>query len=225
MKIRNLFIMGVMAFAVSAITSCEGSNSNDIPTDGILGELPSLNEKYLAEQENMRAKIEAEENDDKLTKLKAEFKEWQKAREDKLNEIEDALDGKEIPTEVADGAQFTIDGNMKLKKTSITAYRSAQIVYATFAAQTTTDLPGIMEIPEYSGIAYDIDGNVIDVCPGARLTRDIGSYRDGVPAGAISDVQIPLCRDNQEGWAKLAKIVIIDGRSDAYNQIKEQVQK
>ena len=225
--LRNLTVVGITTLMVCALSACGGSGndsnaSNNVPTEGILGELPALNVKYLAEQEQMRFDIENEANADKLTKLNKEFSEWEENRKVKLNEVLDALNGKEVPTEVAEGVPFSLDSNLKLYKIpSIVGYRKAQGILAKTTGKTTEKLSDMGELPNFTYVPYDSDGNVIElVSSTSPQLKTHGNIMAALPVGTECEFSATIHGD--EAWAKFAKIVIMDKRSDAYKQIEAQ---
>lgn len=223
-KTRNLLVASAIALAAGVFSACGGSSNggsnagSDIPTDGILGELPALNVQWLAEQEQMRQDIENESNDDKRTELNKKFSEWQKTREEKAKQVLDVLDGKEIPTEVAEGVPFRLDSNLKMfKPSSISGYRSAIGLGAKTTGTLTEDLANDYDVVNYTYVPYDADGKVIELFKRILITNPSAKGKTGdnyeFTASGIHAT---------EDWVRLAKIVIMDKRSEAYKQIEAQ---
>lgn len=229
-KTRNLWVVGAMALAAGVFFACGESGNggsgagSDIPTDGIFGELPALNEQWLAEQEQMREKIENEANDDKRTKLNEEFSEWEKARKEKAIEVLEALKGKEIPTEAAEGVPFQFDGNLMLDYSSsyVSAYRRAIKMQAKCMGTLTADLADITVIPNYIFVAYDADGQVIKA--DCYATAQYKGDKDAFDSDKTGDAyQFSPMIEVTADWARLAKMVLMDKTSDAYKQVEAQM--
>ena len=227
MKTRNLWVVGAMALAAGVFSACgesgNGGAGSDIPADGIFGELPALNEQWLAEQEQMREKIENEANDDKRTKLNEEFSEWQKARKEKAIEVLEALKGKEIPTEAAEGVPFQFDGNLTLdySSSSVSAYRNAIKMQGKCMGKLTADLADITAVPNYIFVAYDTDGQVIQA--NCYANAQYKGDKDVFKALNIGDAyEFSSMIEVTADWARLAKMVLMDKTSDAYKQIEAQ---
>ena len=113
-------LMAVAAFAVFGLASCgSGSGSeaeaSDIPTDGLLGELPMLTAKYCNKIVDLREKMfSGQLTEDELKKARAEFDETEKERDAKLLLAREALNGKEIPVEVQEGVAVKLEPVMKI---------------------------------------------------------------------------------------------------------------
>ena len=216
---------GALALVAGVFFACGGSGNSSgaasgIPTDGLLGEVPAQNVKWLAEQEQMRQEIENEENDDKRTKLKNAFSEWEKARKEKGAQLLDALKGKEVPTEVAEGVPMKFENNLKLTWSSIAAYRQSIKMQAKGVGTLTADLPDITFIPNFIFVAYDTDGNVIDAkCYALAQYKGDKDVFKADKAGDNYEVS-PTIQTTTE-WARLAKLVLMDKTSEAYKLLLE----
>ncbi len=110
---RNLFAAGAITLVAGVFSSCGGGSGANIPTDGLLGEVPSVAAKYLPEINELQEKrwhSASEENREEIAKkedaLKAEWSEAIKAAP--------SIEGVEIPLEVAADVPIRPDGNLKI---------------------------------------------------------------------------------------------------------------
>lgn len=238
-KARMFMLAGAMALMAGMFASCGGgsenggSADNGIATDGILGELPALNAQLKAEVEDLLNKIEVEANEEKLTQLRQEFNEWDKARKEKIEEVRKALIGTEIPTEVGEGIPFQLEGNLKIVETpGMTAYRSFDKgihINSETICKLTADLEDWTYLRFYTCVAYDGEGNVLYF--GKGFGRFEYSYDDSISMKENDNMrgktnakyklflQI-FC--GKADFSKLAKVVIMDENSDAYKQLAAQ---
>ena len=137
--IKNYFALAAMiAFAALCMTSCGGGSSSSeseaeqIPTDGLLGDLPMLTAKYCNKIVDLRNKLFSEGlTEDEAKAVKAEFDETEKERDAQLLVSRQGIHGKEIPVEVQEGVGISINGNLKIdsekKGVSIFAIGSGEL--------------------------------------------------------------------------------------------------
>ena len=96
-------LMAMMAFAVLGLTSCGGdkgseAEANDIPTDGLLGELPMLTAKYCNKIVDLREKMfSGQLTEEELKQARAEFDDTEKERDAKILLARQALNGTQVP--------------------------------------------------------------------------------------------------------------------------------
>lgn len=75
--------------------------------------------------------------------------------------------------------------------------------------------------PNFTYVPYDSDGNVIElVSSTSPQLKTHGNIMAALPVGTECEFSATIHSD--EAWAKFAKIVIMDKRSDAYKQIEAQ---
>lgn len=227
-------LMAVMAFAVLGLTSCGGdkgseAEANDIPTDGLLGELPMLTAKYCNKIVDLREKMfSGQLTEDELKQARAEFDETEKERDAKFVIAKDAIKGKEIPVEVQDGVPVKFDGALKIEVTS-----SGSLLASTSGELTKTmtydSFPNLYMIP------IDTDGKAIDTDRGGLWYKEdgetsLGSFKEGQKIVVSAFVSVGstnargYCTNEMKRWARLAKFVCMDCTSDAYKQLKEQLE-
>ncbi len=215
----NFWITGAVALVAGMLTACSGGSGTDaavasLPTDGILGELP----KVVAEYEAAEAAASA-----KYDELKAQDKEkanefWTeyinqgnatKYKKETLPAVEKTLEGKEIPTEIAEGLPLKLDKNMTLDNK-----RNASTT-ATFTAGVSNEN---CKVWNYVVVAYDSDGNAIYI--------DNVSFSDyPIAEGKTVRASMFMAVKDYDAarWAKLQKIVFMDKESEAYKQAEEQI--
>ena len=225
-------LMAVMAFAVLGLTSCGGGNSsdseaNDIPTDGLLGELPMLTAKYCNKIVDLREKMFSGQLTEKeLQEARAEFDETEKERDAKLLLGREALNGKEIPVEVQEGVAVKLEPAMKINASD------KSTIYAEVKGSVTKTMD-YSQFRNYYMIPIDTDGKAIDTDRGGLWYKEDGSMtldetKEGTKLMAKAYVSVGSTSANKRNtsemkrWAKLAKFVIMDSTSDAYKKLKEQ---
>lgn len=224
---RNLLLTGAIALVASVFSACGGGSGagSNIPTDGVLGEVPQVVAKYVPELEKIREVIfggaSGEEKDKAREEWNALDKEWQEQANAALNTI----GSKEIPIEVAEGINIRPSANLKLKEGQ--KIKGIDVTVNFVTEGVTTDAISLDAWPNYKMVAYDTEGNplgvkrgVIQLDPSAPWSTKDGYARDSKMtitfwAGNIAK--------NPEGWAKLARVVIMDKTSEAYKKAEEQV--
>lgn len=224
---KNFLILGAtVLMAGLTFSACGGNNGegngdgdsdavSSIPTDGILGELPKAVAEYAASEAAANAKYEElkQSDPDKATEFWTEYLHQGNAtkfKKETLPTIAKTLEGKEIPTELAEGIPATIEKNFTLDDK-----REAGASFV-FTAEASNDTPVLMYIP----VAFDTDGNAIAV-GGRSVSYSDYPIKEGKKFGA--GFFISPDDYNAAQWAKLAKIVIMDRQSDAYKQAEEQI--
>lgn len=231
--IKLAAMAAVVAIASFGLTSCGGGSgaegkAADIPTDGLLGELPMLTAKYCNKIVDLREKMfSGQLTEDELKKARAEFDETQKERDAKFLLIREELDGKEIPVEVQDGVPVKLDGALKISSKnegSIFAIGSGTLT----KTMTYKDFPNLCMVP------IDTDGKAIDKGSGLWYQEDgktsLDNYNEGKKFVVNAFVSVGsknargYCTNEMKRWAKLAKYVCMDETSDAYKQLKEQLE-
>jgi len=221
---KNLLIVGAVALMASvSFSACNGSGSDgngggdkaaSIPTDGILGELPKVVAEYEAAEAAADAKYkELKESDpakaDEFWKDYLHQGNATKFKKETLPAVSKTLEGKEIPTELAEGIPAKIEKNFTLDDK-----REASASFV-FTAGASNDTPVLM----YTSVAYDSDGNAIGT--GRSISFSDYPISEGKKFGAGFFISVSDYDAAQ--WAKLAKIVIMDRQSDAYKQAEEQI--
>jgi hypothetical protein len=220
-KVRNLMVIGTMAFVASLFSACGGGSNNAeaeavaLPTDGILGELPKVVAEFEAAEAAVDAKYEKLKNDDP-EKAKEFLKEYMaqgnrtKFKKETLPAVEKTLEGKEIPAEVAAGLPLKLDKNFVLdsKRNASTS--------GVFTPDATKDTPW----GNYKLVAFDVDGNPISI---AGRGINVPGYipGDGKPFSATFFISVDDY--SAAGWARLQKIVIMDKDSEAFKQAEDQI--
>ena len=220
---KNFLILGAAALMAGlTFSACGGSdNSNggsdaasNIPTDGILGELPKAVADFAAAEAAASAKYEElkQSDPDKASEFWSDYLSQGNAtkfKKETIPAIEKTLEGKEIPTELAEGIPAKIEKNFTLDDK-----RNASASFV-FTAGATNDTPVLL----YTAVAYDSDGNAIDTSSGANFS----DYPIAEGKSFTASFFISPDDYNAAQWAKLAKIVIMDKQSDAYKQAEEQI--
>ena len=132
-----------------------------------------------------------------------------KFKKETLPALSKALEGKEIPGEVAEGLPITLEKNFTLN-----ANREASTT-GVFTAGASNETM----VMNYYPVAFDADDNAIDV------GRNIGFIDYPIKEGKKFSIgyYISVKAENAAKWARLAKIVIMDKTSDAYKQAEAQI--
>lgn len=228
---RNLLVAGAIALVAGVFSACGGGSGagSNIPTDGILGEVPQVVAKYVPELEKIREVIfsntSGEEKDKAREQWDAMDKEWQ----EKVNDALAAIGEKEVPIEAAEGINIRPDANLKLKKDQKLKSLDVTVNFETEAS--TTDFISIDDFPNYKLVAYDADGNPLVAKRGGVIQLDPDATKDMLKNnGYHKDSKMTITfwagniAENPAGWAKLAKVVIMDKTSEAYKQAEEQIE-
>ena len=183
-KKRNLWVVGAIALAAGVFSACGGS-SNGTEAESQKETLPT--DGILGE----------------LPKAVFDFK------KETLPALSKALEGKEIPGEVAEGLPITLEKNFTLN-----ANREASTT-GVFTAGASNETM----VMNYYPVAFDADDNAIDV------GRNIGFIDYPIKEGKKFSIgyYISVKAENAAKWARLAKIVIMDKTSDAYKQAEAQI--
>lgn len=222
-KARNLMAIGAIALVAGMFSACGGGGSNSaeaeaaaLPTDGILGELPKVVAEFEAAEAAVDAKYEELKKDDP-EKAKAFLKEYMsqgnrtKFKKETLPAAGKALEGKEIPTEIAEGLPLKLEKNFTLNDAR----------EASTTALLTADANQQTPFMNYQSVAYDIDGNAIATGRGCSNWQSLYPIKEGKQAQfgffiSINDYDAAR-------WARLQKIVIMDKTSEAYKQAEDQI--
>lgn len=219
---RNLFAIGAIALMASMFAACGGgSNSAEaeaaaLPTDGILGELPKVVAEYEAAEAAAAAKYdELKKSDpDKAKEFWTDYIKQgntTKFKKETLPSVEKTLEGKEIPTELAEGLPLKLEKNFTLNDKR----------EATTTALLTADANQQTPFMNYNGVAYDADGNAIATGKGCSNWQSLYPVKEGKQARFSFFISV---KDYDAArWAKLQKIVIMDDKSEAYKQAEEQI--
>ena len=218
---RNLLLTGAIALVASVFSACGGgSNSAEaeaaaLPTDGILGELPKVVAEYEAAEAAASAKYdELKKSDpDKAREFWTEYinqGNTTKFKKETLPAVAKTLEGKEIPTELAEGLPLKLEKNFSLDDK-----REAHTT-----ALLTADANQQTPVMNYKPVAFDADGNAIATGSSTNWQRlypiKEGKQMDFRLFVSVSDYDAAR-------WARLQKIVIMDDKSDAYKQAEEQI--
>lgn len=230
---RNLLLTGAIALMAGVFSACGGGSGagSNVPTDGVLGEVPAVAAKYLPEINELQEKrwhSSSEENREEIAKkedaLKAEWNEAIKAVP--------SLEGVEIPLEAAEGMPLRPEGNLKI--TLVTIKDDDVSIKAETTAVFTAETP-CTDTNHYQLVAFDSDGNAL-LLNGGSATHGISdndtnwkglnaSYKEGAKAKTmfVTSTSKGTIWKNPEGWAKLAKVVMMNKNSEAYKKAEEQV--
>ena len=121
---RNLLLTGAIVLVAGVFSACGGGNSAEaeaaaMPTDGILGELPKVVAEYEAAETAASAKYDEmkKSNPDKAREFWTEYinqGNTTKFKKETLPAVEKTLEGKEIPTEVAEELPLKLETNFTL---------------------------------------------------------------------------------------------------------------
>lgn len=220
---KNLWVAGAIALVASVFSACGGGSGSGsaeaeaaaLPTDGILGELPKVVAEYEAAEAAASAKYdEMKESDPEKAReyWTAYLHEGHttKFKQETLPAVSKTLEGKEIPTEMADGLPMKLNGNFTLDDK-----REASVSGA-FTAGASNDT----KILTLKAVAYDSDGNAI-----ATGSRGINFSDYPIKEGKTFSFgfYISVADYDAAGWAKLQKIVIMDRESETFKQAEEQI--
>ena len=223
-------LVAMIAFAAIGITSCGGSGSADeadeIPVDGLLGDVPMLTAKYCNKIVDLRNQLfSAGLTEEEAKKINEEFKKTQEERDAKLLLAREALKGKEIPVEVQNGYGVSIDGALKIEcegKGSINAVGNGEL-----QKDFSND-----DILNRAIVPIDTDGKAIDKGYGSWEKKDNTSFdwKKGTKFVVKASVSVGQFSANKKNtnemkrWAKLAKYVIMDKSSDEYKKLMDQLE-
>ena len=223
-------LVAMIAFAAVGITSCGGSGSADeadeIPVDGLLGDVPMLTAKYCNKIVDLRNQLfSAGLTEEEAKKINEEFKKTQEERDAKLLLAREALNGKEIPVEVQNGYGVSIDGALKIEcegKGSINAVGNGEL-----QKDFSND-----DILNRAIVPIDTDGKAIDKGYGSWEKKDNTSFdwKKGTKFVVKASVSVGQFSANKKNtnemkrWAKLAKYVIMDKSSDEYKKLMDQLE-
>lgn len=218
---KNLLLTGAIALVAGVFAACgSGSNSAEaeaaaLPTDGILGELPKVVAEYEAAEAAASAKYDELKKSDP-DKAREFWKEYinqgntTKFKKETLPAVEKPLEGKEIPTEVAEGLPLKLEKNFSLNDKR----------EASTSALLTADANQQTPVMNYTPVAFDADGNAIATGSSTNW-QSLYPIKEGKQMSfrlfiSVSDYDAAR-------WARLQKIVIMDNKSDAYKQAEEQI--
>lgn len=217
---RNLLLTGAIALVAGVFSACGGGNSAEaeaaaMPTDGILGELPKVVAEYEAAETAASAKYDEmkKSNPDKAREFWTEYinqGNTTKFKKETLPAVEKTLEGKEIPTEVAEELPLKLEKNFTLNDKRD----------ATTTALLTADANQQTPVMNYTPVAFDADGNAIAT---GRSTNWQSLYP--IKEGKQMSFRLFISVSDYDAarWARLQKIVIMDNKSNAYKQAEEQI--
>ena len=217
---RNLLLTGAIALVAGVFSACGGGNSAEaeaaaMPTDGILGELPKVVAEYEAAETAASAKYDEmkKSNPDKAREFWTEYinqGNTTKFKKETLPAVEKTLEGKEIPTEVAEELPLKLEKNFTLNDKRD----------ATTTALLTADANQQTPVMNYTPVAFDADGNALAT---GRSTNWQSLYP--IKEGKQMSFRLFISVSDYDAarWARLQKIVIMDNKSDAYKQAEEQI--
>jgi len=219
---RHLLVAGAIALMAGVFSACGGGSgagsaeaeAASLPIDGILGEYP----KAVAEYEAAEAAASAKYDELKKTNPEKASQFWSdylnqgnttKFKKETIPAIEKALEGKEIPTEVAEGLPLRLDKSLTLDNS-----RHAR-TSGKFTVGATKDTKYSNFVP----VAFDTEGKAIAFGDGIRVKDFIA----GEGKEFTVDYFISIKKHDAAGWAKLAKIVIMDKTNETFKQAEEQI--
>ena len=218
-KTKTLWLIGATAL-VAMLSACGGGSSQAeaevaaIPTDGILGELPKVVAEYEAAEAAAAAKYEELKASDSQ-KANEFWKEYigqgntTKFKKETLPTVAKTLEGKEIPTEVAEGLPIQLDGNFVLND------RRDAFTTCTFTSEASNQT----NVFNFCPVAFDTDGNAI--ATGRGVSFSDYPIKEGKKISA--SIFISISDYDAARWARLAKVVIMDKSTDAYKQAEEYI--
>ena len=204
--------VAMIAFAAVGITSCGGSGSADeadeIPVDGLLGDVPMLTAKYCNKIVDLRNQLfSAGLTEEEAKKINEEFKKTQEERDAKLLLAREAL--KKIECEGK--GSINAVGNGELQK------------------DFSND-----DILNRAIVPIDTDGKAIDKGYGLWYAEDgetsLSNRKKGTKFVVKAFVSVGQFSANKKNtnemkrWAKLAKYVIMDKSSDEYKKLMDQLE-
>ena len=235
-KVKKYFVLAAMfAFAAAGMTSCGGGSSSEseaeqIPTDGLLGDLPMLTAKSCNKIVDLRNKLFSEGlTEDEAKAIKAEFDETEKERDAQLLLSRQAIHGKEIPIEVQEGLGISFNGGLK-----IDSERKGVAIFAIGSGELQKDFPTGSSLNLYI-IPIDTDGKAIDDSRGALWyaedgERSLTDWKKGTKIVVKAFVSVGSTNargyntNEMKRWAKLAKFVVMDSNSEEFKKLKEQLE-
>ena len=218
---RNLLLTGAIALVAGVFSACGGgSNSAEaeaaaLPTDGILGELPKVVAEYEAAEAAASAKYDKlkKSDPDKAREFWTEYIDQGntlKFKKETLPAVEKTLEGKEIPTEVAEGLPLKLEKNFSLNDKR----------EASTSALLTADANQQTPVMNYTPVAFDADGNAIATGSSTNW-QSLYPIKEGKQMSFR--VFIRVSDYDAARWARLQKIVIMDDKSEAFKQAEEQI--
>jgi len=227
---RHLLVAGAIALVAGVFSACEGGSGagSNIPTDGPFGEIPSVAAKYLPEinqLQEQRWKSSSAENREEIAKKEDALK----AKWDEAIKAVPSVEGNEITLEVSEGIDIRPEGNLKITKVTISDDDVS--VKAESSLVLTANIP-CTNFNDYRYVAFDRDGNALSVtCGNVFMGKDsdidwkANAYKEGAKSNTMFYTSSPKGNiwKNPAGWAKLAKVVIMDQKTDAFKQAEEQV--
>lgn len=231
-SIKKYFaLVAMVAFAAAGMTSCGGGGSDseneadEIPVDGLLGDVPMLTAKYSNKIVDLRTKMFSGQLTEKeLGEARAEFDATQKEQKAKLLLARQAINGKEIPVEVQKGYGVSIDGALKIES------EGDGSIFAVGSGELQKDFAGDDFINRVI-VPVDSEGKAISKGGGSWEKVDpLSAWKKGdkfvIKAYvSVGDRGASSYRTNDmKRWAKLAKYVIMDKSSDEYKKLKEQLE-
>jgi len=224
-KTKTLWLMGAVVLVAGMMTACGGGSGSNgaeaeaaaLPTDGILGELPKAVADYHAAEAAASAKYDELKKSDP-EKAKEFWKDYLsqnntlKFKKETLPTLGKALEGKEIPTEVADGLPIKLDKNLTLDGER---YATTTGVFTAEASKETKD-------GNLYPVAFDTDGHAIAVSS-KSIDLDLRNWPPAEGKQFKVNFFISINDYDAAGWARLQKVVIMDKESEAYKQAAEAI--
>lgn len=233
-NIKKYFaLVAMVAFAAAGMTSCGGGGSDseneadEIPVDGLLGDVPMLTAKYCNKLVDLRTKMfSGQLTEDELKEARAEFNATEKERDAKLLLAREALNGKEVPLEVQKGYPVSVTGKMKIE------CEGKGSIYAVGQGELLKDFSSD-EVLSRTIVPIDTDGKAISTKSRGFFDPADGSpsldYKKGAKCKIKAYVSVGYFSassnntNEMKRWAKLAKYVIMDKNSDEYKKLEEQL--
>lgn len=218
---RNLLVLSAIALSTGLFVACGGGSSAEseaasLPTDGILGELPKVVAEYEAAEAAASAKYDELKASDpeKATAFWSDYISQgnsTKFKKETLPAVAKTLEGKEIPAELGVQLPMRLSGNFILND------QRQAFVEGEFTEGASNDT----KILTLQTVAFDTDGNAIDISPQGSI--NFSNYPIEPGKKFTFSIFISVADYNAAGWAKLQKIVILDCKSEAYKQAEEQI--
>ncbi len=219
-KTMNLWQTGVIALVAAVMTACGGGSNNsgsavdDLPVDGILGELPKVVAEYGAAEAAATAKYDElrlsdPEKADEFWRDYISQGNTTKFKKEILPAVSKSLEGREIPAVVADGLPIRLEGNFVLNDS-----RDA-FVSAFFTAEASNET----NVFNFCPVAFDTDGNAI------ATGRSVSFSDYPIKEGKELSIRFYVSVSDYDAarWARLGKIEVMDKTTDAYKQAEEYI--
>lgn len=126
---RKVAFMCIAAIFAMAIMSCSDSK-NDLPTDGIFGEVPRIIQKYKDEmKEDLKDKFGVKDGKldvegkastgEMLAYIIAKGMEYQEKVKESTADISKSMSGRKLPYVLSDSLPYTVDGDVIISKMEV----------------------------------------------------------------------------------------------------------